>query len=78
MKYIGQNLVNSSQILSITGEGTLKSLVPGSPDCRAQPSGDGLIGVNGQNCPFQMYSLSGVFSIRTGGIYEFCLSSAEG
>ena len=56
----------------------MKQLVPGTPDCRAGPVGDGLIGVDGQNCPFQMYSMSGTFKISRAGSYTFCSTSSDG
>ena len=58
------------------GQGGLMS--QGGPDCRAQPVGDGLIGVDGQNCPFQMYSVFGSFNVSRGGAYSFCLTSSDG
>ena len=76
--YVGQTLLNSTIIGPVNGEGLLKTLVPGTPDCRTQPLGDGLIGVDGQNCPFQMYTISGAFHIITGGTYTLCSTSEDG
>ena len=75
---MGQALINTSSIGPPDGQGLLKTLVPGTPDCRAEPVGDGLVGVDGQNCPFQMYTLSGSFRISQGGVYTFCSTSEDG
>ena len=76
--FVGWTLLNTTDIGPPGGQGLLKQLVPGTPDCRAQPIGDGLIGVDGQNCPFQMYSISGAKRIWQSGSYTFCLASNDG
>ena len=76
--FVGQAMLNSTSIGTADQEGVLKTLVDGSPDCRAQPEGDGLVGVDGQNCPFQMYSVSGAFKITQPGIYTFCSTNNDG
>ena len=76
--YVGWTLLKNSSLGTTGAQGLLKQLVPGTPDCRPEPAGDGLIGVDGQNCPFQMYSLSGAFKIVDGGSYKFCLESTDG
>ena len=76
--YVGQTLLYLANIGPASGQGLLKTLVPGTPDCRTQPLGDGLIGVDGQNCPFQMYTISGAFHIITGGTYTLCSTSEDG
>ena len=78
VRFVGQVVLNTTTIGTADQEGVLKRLVDGSPDCRPQPSGDGLIGVDGQNCPFQMYSLSGAFKISRHGTYTFCSDSTDG
>ena len=78
MYYVGQTMLPTAYVGPANGQGSLKLLVPGSPDCRARPVGDGLIGVEGQNCPFQMYTLSGVLLISKAGSYIFCTTSADG
>ena len=78
--FVGSTFLNFSQVGPDNGQGLLNVLVPGSPDCRVLPNGggDGLIGVDGQNCPFQMYSISGAINILQSGGYTFCTTSAEG
>ena len=76
--YVGKTVIRTSMVGPINGQGSLKLLVPGTPDCRAPPTGDGQIGVEGQNCPFQMYTISGVFVISKAGPYTFCTTSADG
>jgi hypothetical protein len=76
--YVGRAALNISTIGPVNGLGVLKTLVPGTPDCRAVPAGDGLNGQDGQNCPFQMYTISGRFEVKTSGAYTFCTSSTEG
>ena len=76
--YVGQTTLSSTVIGPYNSYGLLKLLVPGTPDCRAAPTGDELIGVEGQNCPFQMYTISGVFDMRKPGSYTFCTTSAYG
>jgi hypothetical protein len=76
--YVGQTTINGTVIGPPNGDGLLKLLVPGTPDCRAAPAGDGLVGVEGQNCPFQMYTISGVWKIIKAGAYTFCTTSAYG
>lgn len=76
--YVGQALLKSAVIGPPDGHGLLKTLVPGTPDCRGMPVGDGLIGVDGQNCPFQMYAILGAFNISRGGQYTLCSTSADG
>ena len=76
--YVGQTVLSSIVVGPPNGQGLLKLLVPGSPDCRMPPVGDGLIGVEGQNCPFQMYTISGVLVITQAGPYTLCTSSADG
>ena len=71
-------MLNTATIGTADQEGVLRALVEGSPDCRAQPVGDGLVGVDGQNCPFQMYSLTGAFKISQSGIYTFSSDSSDG
>ena len=78
MHYVGQTVLNTTRIGPPDGQGVLKKLVPGTPDCRALPAGDGLIGVDGQDCPFQMYTIGGAFNISQGGTYTFCSTSAAG
>ena len=78
MHYVGQTTLASIYVGPSNGQGLLKLLVPGSPDCRTLPIGDGLIGVEGQNCPFQMYTISGVLVITKAGRYTFCTTSADG
>ena len=76
--YVGSTILNDVVVGPPNGQGLLKLLVPGTPDCRAAPIGDGLIGVEGQNCPFQMYTISGVFSVTVAGMYTICTTAAEG
>ena len=76
--YVGSTILNDVVVGPPNGQGLLKLLVPGTPDCRAAPIGDGLIGVEGQNCPFQMYTISGYFTLANAGAYLFCIYSAEG
>lgn len=78
IRYVGQILLNSTEIGPPDGQGLLNQLVPGTPDCRALPLGDGLVGVDGQNCPFQMYTIGGTFNISQGGLYSVCSTSAAG
>lgn len=76
--YVGQTLINKTEIGPVNGMGILKMLVPGTPDCRDSPLGDGQVGVDGQNCPFQMYTMHGAFNISQPGNYTFCTLSADG
>ena len=76
--FVGQALLNTTILGTPDQQGVLKTLVAGTPDCRAEPIGDGLVGVDGQNCPFQMYSVSGAFKISQSGPYLFCADSAAG
>ena len=76
--FVGWSLLNTTSIGPPGGQGLLKQLVPGTPDCRPEPAGDGLIGVDGQNCPFQMYSVSGTINITLVGSYTFCSTSTDG
>ena len=76
--YVGRANLNLSTIGPENGQGLLKALVPGTPDCRAIPVGDGIVGQDGGNCPFQMYTLSGSFAVTKGGSYTFCTTSTEG
>jgi hypothetical protein len=76
--FVGWTLLNTTSIGPAGGQGLLAQLVPGTPDCRAEPVGDGLIGVDGQNCPFQMYSISGTFNISQSGSYTFSSTSSDG
>ena len=76
--FVGWSLLNTTSIGPPGGQGLLKQRVPGTPDCRPEPAGDGLIGVDGQNCPFQMYSMSGAFNIIHSGSYTFCSTSTDG
>lgn len=78
MHYVGKTTLRNAAIGPYNGQGLLKLLVSGTPDCRAPPVGDGQIGVEGQNCPFQMYTISGLFPLKLGGVYSFCTTSAEG
>ena len=78
VRYVGQTTINGTVIGPYNGNGLLKLLVPGTPDCRAAPVGDGQVGVEGQNCPFQMYTISGVWTVTKGGAYTFCTTSAYG
>jgi hypothetical protein len=78
IRFVGQATLSTTTIGSSDQEGVLKTLVDGSPDCRPLPVGDGLVGVDGQNCPFQMYSVSGAFRISQAGLYTFCCASAAG
>ena len=76
--YVGWTLLKNSSLGTTGAQGLLKQLVPGTPDCRPEPAGDGLIGVDGQNCPFQMYSVSGTINITLVGSYTFCSTSTDG
>lgn len=76
--FVGHTHLDSLVIGPPGGQGLLNLLVPGTPDCRAPPLGDGLVGVDGQNCPFQMYSVLGSFNISQGGSYSFCVTSSDG
>ena len=76
--YVGHAGLNLSVIGPANGQGLLKSLVPGTPDCRAVPAGDGVLVQDGGNCPYQMYTVTGTFRITVGGSYTFCTSSTEG
>ena len=76
--YVGQTTINGTVIGPLNDYGLLKLLVPGTPDCRAPPAGDGLIGVEGQNCPYQMYTISGMLEIFNAGPYTFCTTSSYG
>jgi hypothetical protein len=76
--YVGQTTLPSIYVGPANGEGSLQLLVPGTPDCRAAPVGDGLIGVDGANCPFQMYTIFGILVITKAGLYTFCTTSADG
>ena len=75
---MNQTTLKSTMIAPYNGQGLLKLLVPGTPNCQAPPAGDGVIGVEGQNCPFQMYTIAGVFVIVKAGQYTFCTTSAYG
>lgn len=75
---MGQKVLSSAVIGPQDGKGLLKQLVPGTPDCRGLPVGDGLVGADGENCPFQMYSMGGAFNISQGGMYSICSTSAAG
>ena len=76
--YVGSATLNSTAIGPYNGFGLLKLFVPGTPNCQAPPLGDGLIGVEGQNCPFQMYTISVVFIVYKAGQYQLCTTSAYG
>ena len=76
--YVGQTILPSIYVGPANGEGSLQLLVPGSPDCRAAPIGDGRIGVGGENCPFQMYTIFGILVTTKAGPYTFCTTSADG
>ncbi len=56
--------------------GLLRARVPGAPDCRAAPVGDGTIGAEG--CPFQLFAAHGSLAIAAAGLYVLCLSSTDG
>ena len=78
MHFVGHTLLESPSIGPAGGQGLLKVLVPGTPDCRTRPVGDGLIGVDGQNCPFQMYSVFGSFNVTQSATYTCCITSSDG